>query len=555
MIIFLIFPTQLFDYAHLQECFKLEFFKLESSLKDKGLKDKALKDKDIKIYLIEEPTYFTKYKFHKLKLAFHRASMKSYYNYLKQKGMGVEYYEFKDNYLSDLKNHEVFFYNPIDHNLTKKILSCSAKKITMLETPEFITTHADLKEYYDKNKNKKFTHDSSFYRWQRNRLKILTPITKLSYDKENRLAFPKGQKDVFSPQNNSNKHITEAKTYVNKHFADNWGTMDNFIFPIDHTGAKKWLANFIKIRLNKFGKYEDAFNSKIKFGYHSILSPLLNIGLLVDKDILDAIHANHSKVPLNSLEGYIRQLIGWKQSMRYLYEFHSDKFCKISSSGGKATIIGKNYLNHTNKLSKRFWDATTGIPPIDDCIKKAYQYSYLHHIERLMVIGQFFLLTMVHPDDVYEWFISAVSIDSYEWVMVANIYGMIMYADGGFMMSRPYFSSSVYIKKMNDGEYKTTGAKTTGAKTTGAKTGAKTASKEGDKTVSKEHNAGIKLADGNEYQWDDIWDALYYNLINTHYAKFKKIYATARNVYHWDNKTKDEQKRLIKLAKMYIDYL
>lgn len=532
MIIFLIFPTQLF---------KLEFFK-----------DNGLNDKDIKIYLIEEPTYFTKYKFHKLKLAFHRASMKSYYNYLKQRKLNVKYYEFKDNYLSDLKNQEVFFYNPIDHNLIKKVLSCSAKKITMLETPEFITTHADLKEYYDKNKNKKFTHDSSFYRWQRNRLKILTPITKLSYDKENRLSFPKGQKDVFSPQNNANKHITEAKTYVNKHFADNWGIMDNFIFPIDHIGAKKWLANFIKNRLNKFGKYEDAFNSKIKFGYHSILSPLLNIGLLIDKDILDAINPNHSKIPLNSLEGYIRQLIGWKQSMRYLYEFHSDKFCKFTTSS-KATIIGKNYLNHTNKISKRFWEATTGIPPIDDCIKKAYQYSYLHHIERLMVIGQFFLLTMVHPDDVYEWFISVVSIDSYEWVMVANIYGMIMYADGGFMMSRPYFSSSAYIKKMNDGEYKT-GAKTTGTKELD-KEGGKVSSKKGNKIGNKGHNAGIKLADGNEYQWDDIWDALYYNLINTHYAKFKKIYATARNVYHWDNKTKDEQKRLIKLAKLYIDYL
>jgi deoxyribodipyrimidine photolyase-related protein len=512
MIIFLIFPTQLFD-----------FFKLGVSLKDN-----SLIVKDLKIYLIEEPTYFTKYKFHKLKLAFHRASMKSYYNYLKQKGLDVKYYEFKDNYLSDLKNQEVFFYNPIDHNLTKKILSSSAKKATMLETPEFITTHADLKEYYDKNKNKKFTHDSSFYRWQRNRLKILTPITKLSYDKENRLSFPKGQKDVFSPQNNSSKYIAEAKKYVNKHFADNWGIMDNFIFPIDHAGAKKWLANFIKNRLNKFGKYEDAFNSKIKFGYHSILSPLLNIGLLIDKDILDAIHANHSKVPLNSLEGYIRQLIGWKQSMRYLYEFHLDKFTIRSKAAiiGKNTIVGKNYLNHTNKLSKRFWDATTGIPPVDDCIKKAYQYSYLHHIERLMVIGQFFLLTMVDPDEVYKWFISAVSIDSYEWVMIPNIYGMIMYADGGFMMSRPYFSSSAYIKKMNDGEYKTGGKPD-----------------------------GIKLGDGNEYGWDEIWDALYYNLINTHYTKFKKIYATARNVYHWDRKTKDEQKRLIKIAKMYITYL
>jgi deoxyribodipyrimidine photolyase-related protein len=225
---------------------------------------------------------------------------------------------------------------------------------------------------------------------------------------------------------------------------------------------------------------------------------------------------------VNSLEGYIRQLIGWKQSMRYLYEFHISKFCKITDK----KVIGNNFLNHKRKISRRFWDANTGIPPVDACIKKAQQYSYLHHIERLMVMGQFFLLTMIDPDDVYEWYISLVSIDAYEWVMIPNIYGMIMYADGGFMMSRPYFSSSNYIKKMNDGEF----------------------------SISKTA-MGIKLGDGNQYNWDEIWDALYYNLINTHYTKFKKIYATARNVYHWDNKTKDEQKRLIKLAKLYLRWL
>jgi deoxyribodipyrimidine photolyase-related protein len=112
--------------------------------------------------------------------------------------------------------------------------------------------------------------------------------------------------------------------------------------------------------------------------------------------------------------------------------------------------------------------------------------------------------------------------DSYEWVMYANIYGMIMYADGGFMMSRPYISSSTYIKKMSN--------------------------------YSKNKSV-VKLKDGNEYGWDEIWDALYYNFINKHYAILKKIYATARNVYHWDNKSKEEQNRLLKLAKLYLDYL
>ena len=137
-------------------------------------------------------------------------------------------------------------------------------------------------------------------------------------------------------------------------------------------------------------------------------------------------------------------------------------------------------------------------------------------------MGQFFLLTMTKPTDVFDWYISLVSMDAYQWVMYPNIFGMIMYADGGFMMTRPYFSSSAYIKKMSN---------------------------------YKKNEQTVKLKDGNEYKWYDIWDALYYNLIDKHYEKFKKIYAIARNTYHWDNKSKEEKSRLLKLAKLYLDYL
>jgi len=473
------------------------------------------KDAD-EIYIVEEPLYFTKYKFHKLKLAYHRATMKSYFDYLKDKKFKVEYFEFNDNYLSHLKNKEVSFYDPVDHDLLKKIKSNSNKynyKIDLIETPAFITTYDDLENYNKKVAGKKFMHDSSFYRWQRQRLNILTPIGskyKLSYDDENRIAFPENQKDVFNPKDSKDKYIDEAKKYVLKNFKDNWGSLDNFIYPIDHNGANKWLNDFIKNRFKLFGKYEDAIHSDINFGYHSVLSPLLNIGLLTDQDILDKILPLKAHIPINSFEGYIRQIIGWKQSMRYLYEFNFEKF------------NGTNFLKHNNKISRKFWDAKTGIPPIDDCINKIYEIGYLHHIERLMVMGQFFLLTMVNPDDVFDWFISLVSMDSYQWVMYPNIYGMIMFADNGFMMSRPYFSSSNYIKKMSN---------------------------------YKKNESVVKLKDGNEYKWYDIWDALYYNFINKHYNILKKIYATARNTYHWDNKEKEEQNRLLKLAKLYLDYL
>jgi len=246
----------------------------------------------------------------------------------------------------------------------------------------------------------------------------------------------------------------------------------------------------------------------------------MNVGLLTDLDVITAVLSSRKKIPLNSLEGYIRQIIGWKQSMRYLYEFHSSKFIKHALTSN-AHLIGNNYLNHKNKISRRFWNATTGMPPIDECIHKVKQYAYLHHIERLMVMGNFFLITMINPDDVYNWFISIVSIDSYEWVMLPNIYGMIMYADGGFMMSRPYFSSSAYIKKMSGG-YPT--------------------------------SANIVL-NKIEYQWDTIWDALYYNFIYVHRPILKKIYAAARNVYHWDKKPQGEKEKIIKLANLYLDYL
>lgn len=496
MKIFLIFPTQLFEYKY-----------LESSISQ-------LKSKKIDIFfIIEDNVYFRSHKFHKLKLAYHRASMKYYYDYLKLHKCAVKYFEFKDNYILKLKNHEVYCYNPIDRNIIKKLKDNHSITLTILETPEFITTNEDLASYHKMHLGKKFMHDTSFYKWQKRRLSSYKKIIKnKTYDKENRNSFPPNQKDVFIPQTlRNNKYITEAKKYVNKNFKNNWGSLDHFIYPITHIGAKKWLNDFIKKRMSKFGKYQDAFQSNIHFGYHSVLSPLLNIGLLTDKDILDALYSSKkTHISSNSLEGYIRQLIGWKQSMRYLYEFHFNKF------------YGKNYLNHKNKISKKFWNGTTGMPMVDICIKKAYDYSYLHHIERLMVIGQFFLITMVNPKDVYDWFISAVSIDSYEWVMIPNIYGMIMYADGGFMMSRPYFSSSNYIKKMNGNE--------------------------------KFSNSVIKL-NNKEYTWDKIWDALYYNLINKHKSIFIKNYFIARNVHHWNKKTIKEKKELLNIAKLYLKEL
>lgn len=467
------------------------------------------------VIVVEDPLYFTKYEFHKIKLCFHRASMKKYTDYLKKNNINVTYFNFNDNYFNYLKDKNVTFYDPVDHDLIEEFTKKSKKyKFTfnVKETLMFATTKEQLQEYHDEVFNKKFALTSSFYRWQRKTMKIMYPIGKkykLSYDKENREPFEKNQKDVFKPKIQKNKYVTEAIKYVNKYFNKNFGELNEFVYPIDHKEAQKWLDNFIKIRFEKFGIFEDAFNKDIKYGYHSVLSPLINVGLLTDNEILSKILPLKDKIPIGSFEGYIRQLIGWKQGIRYLYQFHYDKF------------YDKNYLKHKNKISLKIWNGETGIPPVDDCIKKLTNTGYLHHIERLMIMGNFFLITMVDPKEVFDWFISIVSMDAYQWVMYPNVYGMITYADEGFMMSRPYMSSSTYLKKM--GNY--------------------------------EKDKSFITLDNKEYLWSDVWDALYYNFINKHYDLIKGNYFTSRNAYHWDKKSEKQKKEMLKTAKLYLDFI
>ena len=446
-------------------------------------------DSNTQKYIIEDPIYFTKYDQHKLKLILHRASMKKY-----AEKYNLTYIEFNkaDSFYKNNKK-TIICYDPVDHDLLKKLKKYT--KVDLYETPEFITSYEDLQIFNEKHKDKKFIHDSQFYRWQRDRLNILKN-NKLSLDSENRKPFVKNQKEVLIIKNNSSKYVEEARKYVEKHFSNNFGSSENFFYPIDHEEANEWLHNFIKHRFKLFGDYEDAIGSNINFGFHSVLSPILNIGLLTDQDVLDEVLKVQNKIPLNSFEGFIRQIIGWKNTMRYFYEFYYTKQFET------------NKLNHKRKLSKHFWEGTTTIPIIDDTIKKLHSTGYLHHIERLMVMGNFMLICEIDPDDVFKWFM--LTIDAYQWVMVPNIYGMSQYADGGLMMTRPYFSSSNYILKMSD-------------------------YKKGD--------------------WCEIWDALYYRFIHKNHDMLKKIYATSRNVYHWDNKSKSEQDKLLETANKYLKFL
>jgi deoxyribodipyrimidine photolyase-related protein len=468
---------------------------------------------DIIIY--EHPVFFTKFAYHKTKLAYHRATMRRYYNEL-QSRYKVKYIEFSTDITHQLNKYKnIYIYDPTDYDILKDLqIKIKRSNVHILETPLFIFTRESINQYVIEH-NKKYINQH-FYKWARHTTSILMedgkPIGgKFSFDSENRLPFPKHHNTVQKIRAVNNIYTEEATKYVEKHFKDNPGDI-TFYLPIDRSGAKARLKTFLSQYLENFGRYQDAISSTEVFGYHSILSPMINIGLLSPMYVVTSAedyYKSNKNISIASVEGFIRQILSWREYVRMLYIHEHNK------------LVKNNFFNHNRSLSKSWYDGSTGIKPIDDCIKKILKYSYAHHIERLMLLGGFMLIAQFKPVDVYKWFISMVSIDAYQWVMEPNVYGMSQFSCGDLMMTRPYFSSSNYIIKMSD-----------------------YTPKSGDK---------LEL-DGDTYTWADIWTALYYNFIHINKNYLKKNYSLASSVSHWADKSSKDKKQLLHIAKLYLKY-
>ena len=409
------------------------------------------------VYLVEEELYFKQYNFHKQKLVLHRSSMKCYEQYLISKGFKVEYvnyYESNSNcalLVKDLANKGISIFNiveVVDNWLMKKLQNACKKwsvKLQVHDSTNFLNTTNSVSEFFN---NRKTYFQTDFYTWQRKQRGILLdqdrkPIGgKWTFDTENRSKFPKKEKAPLMSIPSPNKFLVEANQYVLKHFPNNYGEFNNAsLFAINFRDAETWLDEFLENRFEKFGIYEDAIVSKESVLHHSILSPMLNIGLLSPQQIIDkALEIGTRKnIPLNSIEGFVRQIMGWREFIKIIYE----------REGSKQRTT--NYWNFKRKIPASFWNGTTGIPPIDITIHKILKTGYCHHIERLMVLGNFMLLCEFDPNEVYKWFME-MFIDAYDWVMVPNVYGMTQFADGGLMTTKPYISGSNYLMKMSDYE-------------------------------------------------------------------------------------------------------
>lgn len=405
------------------------------------------------VYLMEEYLFFNQYNFHKQKLLFHRSSMKYYEHFLLENCIEVVYIEAHQpesdirTLITQLIEKSIFAIDPVDNYLERRLKdSCRKRGIVlhMSQNPSFLNTTDDLKYFFKPAKEKFFQTD--FYIQQRKSKRILIdehgkPVGgNWTYDKENRKKYPvkKIPPAILLPSTTTLHE--EALAYVNKHFSNNNGEIDDKpLYPHTFQDAKFWLKQFLEHRFSEFGYFEDAIVSSQGILHHSVLSPLLNSGLLLPGATVQTIleYADHHQVALNNTEGLIRQIIGWREFIRGVY---------ITKGSEERT---KNFWGFSRKIPDSFYTGTTGIDPIDITVKKLLKTGYNHHIERLMVLGNFMLLCEFDPNEVYRWFME-MFIDAYDWVMVPNVYGMSQFADGGIMSTKPYISGSNYLKKMSN---------------------------------------------------------------------------------------------------------
>lgn len=413
-----------------------------------------LKEVD-RVFLIEEFLFFRQYQFHKQKLVLHRASMKAYAHYLYQQGIHANYVDSFDEtsdirvLLSTLDKDsvsELHVYDVCDYWLAKRIREqTEANNWRYVEhtSPGFMLSRQEVGMYFD-SKTKWLQHD--FYIHQRKRFQLLLdeqgkPLGgQWSFDADNRKKYPTGKQAPKWMNLPTSPWVEEARQYVQTHFPNNPGMLSsNVTYPVTFEESEQWLLDFFEHRFHDFGPYEDAMVTNESVLHHSVLTPMLNIGLLEPARVVhQAIqYAEKHAIPFNSLEGFIRQIIGWREFIRGVYVH-----------GGRKQRT-TNFWKFQTSLPTAWYTGNTGLAPVDHVIQHVLQSAYCHHIERLMILSNTMLLCRYHPDLIYQWFME-LFIDAYDWVMVPNVYGMGQFADGGLMATKPYISGSAYVLKMSD---------------------------------------------------------------------------------------------------------
>ncbi len=481
------------------------------------------RDRAAPVYLVEDPLFFSQYRFHPLKIRYHRLSMAAYRRQLESEGRTVRLVRSRElpssgDIVSLLSNRtgRVLVVDLADDWLSRGLHRAARERditVETLDSPGFLLRGDEITEAAGDGDTLRL---APFYRHMRRRNAILVdsngaPVGgRWSFDAENRRKIPS---DHQPPPASTDTHGGEARSIALELArevpftgeggpfggAHRWEELPPY--PFTRGDALRWLEEFLSRRLARFGTYEDAIDRRDDRWYHSVLTPMLNAGLLTPEETLrrtmetaERARRDGRPIPLNSLEGFVRQIVGWREFMRVAYHLRGRQMRSC------------NIWGHHRAMPASFYDGTTGIVPFDRVVKKTVRLSWAHHIERLMVAGNLMLLCEIDPHAVYRWFME-MYVDAYDWVMVPNVYAMSQYADGGTITTKPYISGSNYIRKMSDEE------------------------------------AG---------PWQEVWDGLYWRFLARHRDLFAANRRSAMMVRALDRLDRTRKERIIARADEFL---
>jgi deoxyribodipyrimidine photolyase-related protein len=418
--------------------------------KDAGALKAADRETDVVVMaeVAEETTYV---RHHPKKIALVLAGMRKFAAALRKDGWDVRYTQLDDtenagSIVGELLRRaeetgadEVLVTEPGEWRLIDK-LKHAPVKVRFLRDDRFIASHAEFEAWA---KGRKELRMEYFYREMRRKTGLMMEGDKpagdqWNFDHDNRKPAPKEIAVADPPAFAPDETVAEVLDLVEARFADHFGTLRPFTFATTRAEALKALGHFVKHALPRFGDYQDAMLEAQPVLYHALLSPYINLGLLDPLEVCKAAEkAWADGVPINAAEGFIRQIIGWREYVRGIYFLEGPDYPT------------RNRLKHDRDLPGFYWGAETRMNCVSHAVAQTRDFAYAHHIQRLMVTGNFALIAGVDPGQVHEWYLEVYA-DAYEWVEAPNTVGMSQFADGGVIASKPYVSSGAYINRMSD---------------------------------------------------------------------------------------------------------